>query len=149
MFEYFVTIERNHKVTPNDFEDEHIGEALDKTKLYFHKHIIRLINNVWVETIYNMPRRTDLIYLVDNETYLAYKAMHPANNNMKGNPKSLMIQLKEFIKVYLDSIDGNYLIQREGESIEEKEPTRSDSSFNESFRNVMKLMKNLLVYGFL
>jgi hypothetical protein len=71
MFEYFVTIKKD-KLNTNDFDPAHVVESLNRTKLFFHRFIIRLIDNVCVRNIYNTERRFDLVYCIKNEAYNNY-----------------------------------------------------------------------------
>lgn len=101
MLEYFFTMEQD-EITPNDFDPSTTKERLYRTKLLFHGHIIRLVDNMHIRTIFNLEEHLDLVYCVQNEVLKSYNQIQAEEKSSV--PKSLIAKLKEFVVTYLRQI---------------------------------------------
>lgn len=149
MFEYFIEIKKDEKTTLNDFDPVYIHENLNRVKLHFHKYIIRLIENVCIRTLYNEERRFDMVYLTHSKSP-AYEIIE-VDGRSPQRPTSLINKLRIFVKTYLDNFTDNGCMGAYGpdEYKSDEEPMAQHNNLIDSMECVMRLVKHLIIYGFM
>ena len=147
MFEYLIEI-KQEPFTDNDFDPSHIYENLNRVKLHFHKYIIRLLDNVCVRTIYNDEGRFDLVYLTRSDQLVNYEKVLGGKFS---NQTNLILKLRSFVKVYFSNFTNNYNMgmKEPEEKINDCEPTGKDNNLIDSMAAVVRLVKHLIIYGYM